>query len=165
MCMVWKKNCWCNFKIVNKYCIFASSSKRSQPLHDDYFVSVVHVGYVYFFFFFYSPQNSDTDYRVFNARTWSFCIRMHTEGRVGARCTLSSKVLRGIGCTEFWLLINRPRSAHKAWRDTVAHPCGDHARSCLTTAFESECSRCAPLTPQLEIKENSRNKVCFVWQT
>ena len=33
----------------------------------------------------------------------------------------------------------------KAQHVTVAHPCGDHARSCLTWAFESECSCSVPL--------------------
>ena len=41
----------------------------------------------------------------------------------------------------------RPQSARKAWQETVTHSCSDHARSCLTKAFESECSRCAPPTP------------------
>ena len=35
----------------------------------------------------------------------------------------------------------RPRSAVKAWHEAVTHLCVDHAHSCLTTAFQSECTR------------------------
>ena len=35
------------------------------------------------------------------------------------------------------------QSMRKAWHETVTHPCGDHARSCLTAVLGSEYSPCA----------------------
>ena len=88
---------------------------------------------------FHNPPNSDMDYTIFHVCMWSFCLRIHS----GPRFMVSSEGLLW-GVALFWLRGNCPQSARKACRETVTLPCGDHARSCCTTAFESDCAGCVP---------------------
>ena len=44
------------------------------------------------------------------------------------------------------LTLEKSQGGQKAWHIMVTHPFDDHTRSCLTLAFESECSCSAPLT-------------------
>ena len=83
---------------------------------------------------------------IFNVRVWSLDMRIHRDGT--SAYNLIRRVLWGIKSVEnFDYEENRRQSAHKASHETVTHPWGDHAWSCLTMAFESECFRCALLTP------------------
>ena len=81
------------------------------------------------------------DYRIFNVRMRS-CLYAYTQGRTSVHSLTQTTFAGYKVCEEFWLRGNRPRSAHKASHETVTHPWGNHARSCLTTDFESECFRC-----------------------
>ena len=90
---------------------------------------------------FRNPLKSGVDCRIFNVCMWSFCKPIHSGPRfffsliretfVGYRTALN-----------FDSRESRPQSSRKDKHEKVTHPCGDHAWSCLTTAFESESSRC-----------------------
>ena len=45
----------------------------------------------------------------------------------------------------------------------VTHPCGEHAWSCLTTAFERKCCHCVPLTLHLAFNVVSKTVVFWCW--
>ena len=62
---------WCFYQTVIVYFRIVSnfSSLKSMTL-------LVHAGL--FWCFHRNPPNSDVDYRIFDVRMWSFCMRMHT---------------------------------------------------------------------------------------
>ena len=81
------------------------------------------------------------DYRIFNAHTWSFCM-------CGRWTSVYSLIRRAFVESAQKLTPEKSAGGRKAWHITVNRPVGDHARSCLTLAFESEYSCSAPLTLQ-----------------
>ena len=93
------------------------------------------------FWCFHNPPNSDMDYRIFNMQMWSFCLRIHTE-YLGLL-----SLLKDFGESAQNFTLEKSQDGCKAEHVTATHPFGDHARSCLALAFESEYSFCSlPLT-------------------
>ena len=97
-------------------------------------------------FVFPSTTNSNMDYRTFHVCMWSFFhAYMHTRLRFIVSYEGQKTFVKYRVCTEFWLQRTHPQSACKAQHKMVTHPCGDHAQSCLSMAFESECFCCVPV--------------------
>ena len=66
---------------------------------------------------FHNPLNSDIDYRIFNMRMYSYCMRMHTGG---PRSEVSSE-----GLLQGFRESAQNVDAGKACHETASRPCGD----------------------------------------
>ena len=101
------------------------------------------------FWCMHNPLNSDVDYRIFSVPLRSLCLRMHTAvlGLYSYRLIRRTFVEPAHNLT-----LEKHQGRPRAYYVTVTRPLVDHAPSCLTLAFESECSCFEPLTLLFNVK-------------
>ena len=103
---------------------------------------------------FHNPSNTDMNYRTFNMRMCSFCMRIYT------RRTSVYGLIRTFVESAQALTPEKSQGPRKAQHVTVIHPFGDHAPSCLTFAFEREYLLCATDSPKKNREEVGGRSVC-----
>ena len=86
----------------------------------------------------------------FNTCVWSLCLHIH----VWSWFVVSSE---GFLCgKESAQNLTPEKLTRKTQHEMVTHPCGDHTRLCLTTAFKSERSRhVLPTLPKMKWNETA----------